>query len=70
MLSVPQLTQAAESRTVPGGWKGKVRSWMEETSLCPGPAPPTSLGFQNPHEPLAEGRCDQAGGTRAHLQST
>lgn len=69
MLSVPQLTRAAETRTLSGGGKGKARSWMDETSLYPGLAPPTSPGSQNPHEPLAEGRCEQAGGTRPLVQS-
>lgn len=68
-IRIPQLMQAAESRAVSGGSKGKVRSWMEETSLCAGTAPPTSPDSQNPHEPLAEGRCEQAGGTRPLLQS-
>lgn len=33
-IRIAQLTQAAESRAVSGGSKGKVQSWMEETSLC------------------------------------
>lgn len=40
------------------------------SSFYPGPAPPTSPGSQNPHKPLAEGRCEQSGGIRPLLQST